>query len=408
MKNVSESFANAIGNILEWYSYSLFMPFFPILLKTFFPSSLDIDHNTLIGFLAVGMGLFVRPLGSLVFGPIGDIWGRRTAIAVSILLMAIPTFLVAFLPGYAQIGFLATILLIVVRTLQGISMGGEYTATMVHLVEQAPNHKRGFFGSWTDAGNQLGALLGGQVLIVLYFFFSEETIYNYAWRIPFLFVVLLIPFGFLVKTERTKTRKKLETPLKILLKTHMKSSVSTIAITAFSAFSYYTFLAFLPTYFYLHNIFSLTEVTSASVFANISTIITTLLAGYLSDKFNRRSFLLIGIFGVAISSSVLFLSSICSFVFYLVMNIIYGTFIGMYYSCRSAFFAEAFPKSIRCTAVSISVSISQAFFGGLTPILTTWIATFSIHFIVIPMIVFSCIASYALFQIQDRTGQELL
>lgn len=405
----TESFTNAVGNIFEWYSYSLFMPFFPILLKTFFPEfSNNVDHQTMIGFVAIGVGLFVRPLGSIVFGPIGDVWGRRTAIAVSILLMAVPTFLLSFLPSYAKIGLLAPIILVLVRTLQGISMGGEYTATMVHLVEQAPNHKRGFYGSWTDAGNQLGALLGGQALIVLYFFFNEKEIYDFAWRIPFFLVALLIPFGFSVKSEEKKKNKNIDTPLKVLLREHMKEALSTIAITAFSAFSYYTFLAFLPTYFFLHKILSLTEVTTASVAANVATIIMTLIAGYLSDKFNRRSFLLIGICGVALSSSILFLSSNHSFPFYITMNIMYGGFIGMYYSCRSAFFAEAFPKSIRCTAVSMSVSVSQAFFGGLTPIITTWLASYSIHFIVVPMIIFSAVGVYALFQIKDRTGLPLL
>ena len=192
-----ESLIGALGNIMEWYDFALVMPMTVVLVDQFFPSNASLWVKMLSSWL-VSMGLFTRPLGALIFGPIGDKFGRQRAISTSILLMAIPTFLMGILPGYNQIGVWAPILFMFLRILQGISMGGEYAAAMVHIVEKAPSNKRGFYGSWTDAGNQVGVMLAAQSVVWLHYFFSEGEVYSFAWRIPFLCGILLVPFAFLI------------------------------------------------------------------------------------------------------------------------------------------------------------------------------------------------------------------
>ncbi|MDR0581287.1 MAG: MFS transporter [Holosporaceae bacterium] len=358
----------AIGNILEWYNFALFMPFLHILSKEFFPLENTV-HRELLSFLAMSVGLFMRPLGAAILGPIGDKFGRRKAISISILLMVIPTVSIGLLPNYHQMGVCAPILLIFFRALQGVSLGGEYTAAMVHLVERAPPNKRGFFGSLSDAGSQIGVLLGGQALVLLYGFFSPEEIYSFAWRIPFLVAVVLMPFAFLVPS---KISDKKDTPHESIFKTlvaYRKAVICTVAITAFSAVSFYLLLTFLPYYLVGGHILSLKEATTCSVRSTLVMTAFILIGGYLSDVYSKKFFMIFGIGGVTFVTYFMFLGKMISFNQWLMFQLIYGGFLGTYFSSRAAFFSGAFPKHVRCTAVSLSMSLAQAIFGGLTPII---------------------------------------
>lgn len=402
-----ESVIGVFGNIFEWYNFALFMPFLPIISKQFFPIVDDTFRGT-ITFLIMSMGLFTRPLGSAVFGPIGDKFGRTKAISWSILLMALSTFGMALLPGYTSIGIAAPILLAFLRALQGISMGGEYTTAMVHLVEKAPSNKRGFFGAMSDAGSDIGVLFGGQSLILLYFFFSSDEIYSYAWRIPFLFSLVLIPFAFLFpKDFSIKKEMKKESIFQTLL-FYKKEMYCTLFITAFSAIAFYTLLTFLPYYLNSIKLLSLEDATRCTNTATIVMICSILVAGYLSDKFSRKPFLFIGIIGTATLLAIMLLSNRQSVLFWMIINGACGAFLGIYYSCRAAFFSEAFPKKIRCTAVSISLSFAQSIFGGLCPAVTLRLISISAPFALFPIIFVSTLAIYCLSQIKDRTGEDLI
>lgn len=383
------------GNILEWYNYALFMPFLVVISKQFFPQN---ACRELFTFIVMSMGLFVRPLGSAVFGPIGDRFGREKAISLSILCMVIPTVGIAFLPGYEKIGILAPILLVILRGMQGISMGGEYTAAMVHLVEKAPASHRGFLGSFSDFGSQVGVFLGGQSLIFLYTFFSNEEIYDYAWRIPFFAAIILLPFVFFVpQHEDTAERQKMS--MVELLTQHKKEVLCTIAITSFSATAFYTLLTFFPFVLVNKGILSLDKATYGVNVANIVMIISILSMGYLSDKFPRKIFLVSGIIGTCVFMASMLFGSV-TFKSYLILTALCGFFMGAYYSSRPAFFAESFPAKVRCTAVSISLSIAQAIFGGCTPAITNYLMGINQNLSMIPIIFCSLLALIALFYIK--------
>lgn len=405
-----ESLAGVLGNVFEWYNYALFMPFLPVISKQFFPMENTAAGGT-ITLLVMSMGLFTRPLGSAVFGPIGDKFGREKAISSSIFLMAVSTLGMALLPGYDSIGIAAPILLALFRALQGISMGGEYTSAMVHLVEKAPANRRGFFGSWSDASSQIGVLLCGQSLVLLYAFFSNDEVYGYAWRIPFYFSVLLIPFAFLLPKDlsvKKKEKKESKESLITTLMMHKKEMLCTIFITAFSAVAFYTLLTFLPYHLNTMKVLSLDETAKCTNVANVVMIFTILTCGYMSDKFSRKPFLFSGIIGMCIMISVMLTSSSNSFAFWALVNGACGVFLGMYYSSRPAFFAEAFPKKIRCTAVSISLSIAQSVFGGFSPGITNILMEYSVYCSIIPICCVSLGAMFALSKLPDRTGKELL
>lgn len=392
-----------LGNVFEWYSFALFMPFLPIISKQFFPFGSDAG-NQVISFLVLSAGMFTRPLGALVFGPIGDKFGRSKAITFSILLMVFSTFGMAVLPGYYSIGTAAPVMMILFRILQGISLGGEFTSVMVHSVENAPANRRGFFGSLTDAGSQLGVLLGGTFLMVLYSFFTNDEIYDFAWRIPFAFSLLLLPFGFLLPGNMSEKKRE---PLLPMLTAHKKEMLCAAGITAFTTIAFQTLLTFMPNYLNRLGILSLDNAAKCSNIANIAMISAILTAGFLSDKFGRKPFLTSGIIGCVATLGVMLTSSADSLSFWITVSGVCGAFLGVYYAGRSSFFAEAFPKRIRCTAVSVSFSASQAIFGGLAPTVNFKLIQISPICSVIFVSIMACAALFALNQLKDRTGEEL-
>lgn len=402
-----ESLIGALGNVMEWYNFALIMPMNVVLVEQCFPSNASLWIKMLGGWI-VSMGLFTRPFGALIFGPIGDKFGRQTAISISILLMAIPTFLMGLLPGYSEIGVLSPILFLFLRILQGISMGGEYTAAMVHIVEKAPSNKRGFYGSWTDAGNQVGVMLAAQSVVWLHHFFSEGEVYFFAWRIPFLLGILLVPFAFLIPKQEKKKLKALKGSIFKLLMEHKKEVSCTVSITAFSAVSFYTLWTFLPKYLVTQGILNLKQSAACGSGASVVSLISILGAGYLSDIFKRKPFLTIGIIGSLISGVYMFCTSSSSYGFWMAWQLSMGFFLGVYYSSRAAFFAEAFPKEVRCTAVSLSLSFAQAIFGGLTPPVMSYLIGVSSYLAVVPIVCVSAWALYSLCLMKDRAGKEFI
>ena len=407
-KHRFEIIVGVIGNALVWYNFALFMPFLPIISKEFFPIE-DPFWRTNVSFLVMAVGLLVRPLGSAIFGPIGDKIGRQKAISMSILLMAIPTFLMGFIPNYKTIGIWSPILLILCRALQGISLGGEYTAAMVNFVEKAPGNRRGFYGSWSEIGSQIGVLLAAHALVSLHSFFSEAEVYEYGWRFAFFGAIALLPFAFLVHEEEKpkKEQPHSKEPIFSMLLHHKKEVISTFFITAFSALGFYTLLTFLPSYLVEKNMLSIKEASMCSVAANFALIISAFICGYLSDIFKRKGFLAIGMIGVTIVVYFMFLMDVRDYSQWLIIQILYGWFIGMYYSCRAAFFSEAFPKSVRCTGVSVSLSLAQAIFGGSASNIMNFCVSSSGFVAVIPTTIITAIALYCLTLIEDRTGKEL-
>lgn len=404
--------ASTLGNVFVWYDFALFMPLLPVLSKIFFPIENTVLRD-LITFFAMSMGLFARPLGSFIFGPIGDRIGREKAISVAILLMATPTFLIGLIPSYEQIGIFSPIIVLFLRLLQGISMGGEYTAAMVHLVEIAPSNRRGLFGCLSDAGSQTGVLLSGGVILLTYLLFSEAEIYQYAWRFPFLLGGALVLFAFMHlggKENREKEKKKKKSQKNIFaeLAKYKKEVFCTIAITSFSAIGFYTLLNFLPYHLVSKGVITLKEATTCGVIANTCIISSIFTSGFFSDFFSRKIFLRTGMILVLLTTYVMFLCNITSSFVWFLIHGIYGFSIGMYYGSRAAFFSESFPKEVRCTGVSVSFSIAQAIFGGSISMVVNFCMSISPYLAVIPETIAVCAALFALTKVDDRTGKNLV
>ena len=173
------------GNVLEWFDFAVYGYLAPIIATQFFPSTHKLT-SILLTYSVFAIGFFARPFGAAIFGHIGDTRGRKAALILSTLAMAIPTFLIGILPVYATVGILAPLLLILCRIFQGLSVGGEFTGSFVYLVEQASHGYRGFFSCWSDIGCNLGMILGSACIALLNGVLSEQHLSSYGWRLPFL------------------------------------------------------------------------------------------------------------------------------------------------------------------------------------------------------------------------------
>src|SRR3954447_4508221 len=173
--------AGMIGNAVEWYDYGLYGYLAPVLATLFFPSKDPLD-SLMATFGVFAAGFLMRPLGAIAFGHLGDRLGREKALVISVALMAVPTGLMTLLPTYAQAGATAAVLLVLLRLLQGFSVGGEFTGSIIFLVEHAPPTRRGFIGSWAGFSTNAGCMLGAGVGALLVTALGRQAVAEWAWR----------------------------------------------------------------------------------------------------------------------------------------------------------------------------------------------------------------------------------
>src|SRR5215471_3736375 len=190
--------AGMIGNVLEWYDFAIYGYFATQIGRYFFPHE-DAIAQLLSAFGVFAIGYLMRPIGGVIVGHIGDSFGRRAALTFSVAAMAIPTFLMGLLPGYQTIGLLAPIGLALLRIVQGLSVGGEYTSSMVFLVEHAPEGRRGLTGALGACGSTAGILLGSAVGAAFAAIMSTEMLDAWGWRIPFLLGLLVGIAGYILR-----------------------------------------------------------------------------------------------------------------------------------------------------------------------------------------------------------------
>src|SRR5215813_7458934 len=190
--------AGMIGNVLEWYDFAVYGYFAAAIGRHFFPHESTVAQ-LLSAFGVFAIGYLMRPVGGALIGHIGDRFGRRAALTFSVTAMAVPTFLIGLLPGYATLGLAAPIALTLLRMVQGLAVGGEYTSSMVFMVEHAPSGRRGLMGALAASGGAAGILLGSAVGAGFAAALSTEALEDWGWRIPFLLGLLVGIAGYLLR-----------------------------------------------------------------------------------------------------------------------------------------------------------------------------------------------------------------
>jgi len=370
-------FGGMVGNALEWYDFVLFVQFAPFIGPMFFPS--NDPTAALISTLSLfAVGFVMRPLGGILFGYIGDEFGRRTSLVLSILLMSIPTALIGILPTYAQAGIWAPIGLAIIRLLQGLALGGGLSGCMTFMVEHAEQEKRGVIGSASMFSLGAGILLG--ILVTVFFanVMDRNSFETWGWRIPFIISIFIGLVAFYIRNhvhesplyEKAKEHGKLsKAPVRDVFKHHLSSLIKATGIYLTVTVPFYTFSAFFNILMQTHLHYSLHDALLINGVAIAVFMLFIPIAGALSDKFGRRSILMLAAFTIAtVSYPVFMIITKGGMVYPLAAECVFAIALALYMGPVPATLVELFPTSIRFTGLSLSYNISAALFGGTVPL----------------------------------------
>lgn len=368
--------SSMIGNALEWYDFVLYVQFAKIIGQLFFPSS-DPFTSLLATFGIFAVGFVMRPLGGVLFGFFGDKFGRKAALVFSILMMAVPTALIGFIPTYQQIGIAAPILLTLMRLLQGLALGGGFSGCMTFIVEHAPEKQRGLIGSTTMFSLGGGVLLGIMVSLWVSQLLPEEDFISWGWRLPFIISLAIGMVAFYIKNyidespvylEAKKHGKISKTPIRGVIVGHWKELLIAIALYLSVTVPFYSFTAFFSTFLQQHagvTMFDALVINGVAIFVFMLVMPIT---AHLSDKHGRKAVLLVTCIAIAIAAYPTFLLLLeGGFVYPLIGQIIFGIVLGAYMGPIPATLVELFPTNIRFTGLALSYNISAALFGGTAP-----------------------------------------
>lgn len=377
--------ATVIGNAMEWYDYLLYAHFAIVISKLFFPMK-NANHSLLLTLATFTAGFLARPFGGYIFGLIGDRVGRKAALTFSILLMMLPTVTIGLLPTFAQIGIMAPLIMIFLRILQGISLGGEYSASTTFLVESAPPKKKAFFGSFSSLSLALGVLISALTVLAIELIFTKEEVLQFAWRIPFIISIVYGAIGLYLRrtiyeshefSEAKKSGNFSASPFKEIFIKYKKNLLFSCGAFMGLTIPFYAIVVFSKNIMIDQGI---TEISATLIncLLVITYMFTAPLSGYLSDKSNERILLLIGGAGLLVFSYPFFyMMKSGSLALVVCSSIVAGFLIGMYQGAVPSFCAKCFNIRVRASGVSLGYNLPAIVFGGTAPMIVTAIMQYS-------------------------------
>ncbi|WP_130803609.1 MFS transporter [Acinetobacter ihumii] len=369
------------GNFLEQYDFFLFGLYAKAIGQTFFHA--DSSYAALMKtFLIFAVSFLMRPIGALVLGPYVDRIGRRKGLMLTLSIMAIGSLLIALTPGYATIGFAATVLIFIGRLAQGFSAGVELGGVSVYLSEIAEPHNRGFITSWQSASQQVAVIFAAVLGYLVSVAFTKAQVDAWAWRIPFFVGCAIIPFIFwlrksLQETEAFTTRKEHPSTRQIMatLAANWKIVLIGMCMVATTTTMFYFITVYTPTYGkeVLH--LSTAESLLATVMVGISNFILLPIGGYLSDKFGRKPLLIASTTLIFVSAYPLlsWLTQHISLGHMLISLLWLSLLYSFYNGALVVSLTEMMPSSVRIAGFSVAYSLATSVFGGLTPMIATYL-----------------------------------
>jgi metabolite-proton symporter len=369
--------ASSAGNLVEWYDFYVYSFTSLYFAAKFFPSE-DPTAQLLSAAAVFAVGFLMRPLGGWLFGRLADRRGRKTSLLLSVLIMCVGSLAIAVLPTHAAIGAAAPLLLLIIRMVQGLALGGEYGATATYMSEVSVAHRRGYYASYqyvTLIGGQLVALL---VVVLLQQLLSEDAIRAWGWRAPFaiggvLAIVVLYLRTTLHETVARHERNDDAGTLKALAK-HSRALLIVLGITAGGSLLFYTFTTYMQKY--LVNTAGMSTKTASLVMTAALLIYMAMqpVFGLLSDRIGRRRCLLLfgGLATVSTYPILAALGAVASPLLALLLVLCALTIISFYTSISGVFKAELFPTSVRALGVGLSYAVGNALFGGTAEYVALW------------------------------------
>src|SRR5262245_19339972 len=371
--------AGTAGNVMEWYDFAVYGYFAATIGRHFFPSE-DATTSLIAAFGVFAAGFLMRPLGGALFGHIGDRVGRKAALTISVLAMAVPTFLIGILPDYATLGPAAAVLLVILRMIQGLSVGGEYTTSIVFLVEGAGRNHRGFAGSWSGFGAVGGILLGSAVGAFITLTLSQDEVDRWGWRWPFLVGLLVGLAGLYVRRHIPEVPQPAEhapgrSPVWEALRSHWRTILRIGLLNVINGVGFYVAFVFLVTY--MQTIGGLSEAAALEINTVSMLVLLGVVppAGWLSDRVGRKPLLIAGIGGLLVLSWPLFwaLHHPSSASWNFAGQLGFAVLIGLFGGALPVTMVETTPREVRCSAISVGYNLCVGILGGMTPMVATWL-----------------------------------
>ena len=376
---IKSIFSGSVGNMVEWYDWYVYAAFSLYFAKAFFPKG-DTTAQLLNTAAIFAVGFLMRPIGGWLMGLYADRKGRKAALMASVLLMCFGSLIIALSPGYETIGVGAPILLVFARLLQGLSVGGEYGTSATYLSEMATKERRGFFSSFQYVTLISGQLIALGVLIVLQQTLTEEQLYSWGWRIPFVIGALCAVVALFLRRgmEETESFNKVkvkpkESAMRTLLR-HPKELMTVVGLTMGGTLAFYTYTTYMQKYLVNTVGMSISDSTTISAATLFLFMCLQPLVGGLSDKVGRRPILIaFGVLGTLFTVPILTtLHTITTWwgAFFLIMAAL--IIVSGYTSINAVVKAELFPTEIRALGVGLPYALTVSIFGGTAEYIALW------------------------------------
>lgn len=380
---VTAGIASMMGTTIEWYDFFLYGTAAALIFNKIFFPTFDPLMGTLAAFATYSVGFFARPLGGIVFGHFGDRVGRKSMLLITLVMMGVPTILIGLIPSYDSIGYWAAILLVILRFLQGVAVGGEWGGAVLMAVEHAPEGKKGFFGSLPQAGVAPGLLLSSFAMAAVAAM-PEQAMLSWGWRLPFLASVVLLLVGWFIRVRvaespdfeaMQKAGKKAEVPLRVVLREHPRSVLTVIGARLGEVTWFYTVVTFALAY--ATGTLGIPKITvlDAIMWGAALSFITMPLCGMLGDRIGHKRVFMLGAVGVVALGSTFFdlLATGTPSMITLAMALAIGCVYAALYGPEGSLFSSQFPPEVRYSGISLAVQVSGAIGGGLAPLVATWL-----------------------------------
>ena len=373
--------ASFIGTTIEWYDFFLYVTASALVFGKLFFTTMDPLAATMASFATNAVGFFARPLGGIVFGHFGDKLGRKSMLVTTLMMMGLATCGIGLLPTYDQAGILAPILLVALRFIQGLGVGGEWGGAVLMAVEHGKAGQRGFLASWVQAGVPIGLLIATGVFRTLSSIIPEESFLAWGWRIPFLIGILLLGVGMFIRlrilespvfTEAKKSSSTTEMPILEVIRRYPRNVLIAMGARFAENAFFYVITAFVLTYATQQAGFTKDQVLKAVLIGSTVQFFVIPFFGWLSDRIGRRPVYLGGTLFVALFAFPFFWLIDLKSTDALWVAVTLGLIIhSAMYGPQAAFFSELFGTRVRYSGASLGYQMASPLAGGLAPLIAT-------------------------------------
>lgn len=369
--------ASMIGTALEWFEFTLYNTMAALIFNQLFFPQFDPLAGTILAFSTYAVGYISRPIGGFLFGRLGDKLGRREVLMLTLVLMGGTTFGIGLLPTYETLGVWASILLVTLRFIQGVALGGEWAGAVLLTAEQASTRNRGFQASWAQVGAMLGVFSGTVMLTLFTTFVSDDRFVEWGWRVPFLFSIVVVAFGIWLRSgvpesDEFEKSEKAEAPLKEVFSQHLRSLAIAAGSRIGSDVMFGFLVAFSLTYITKTLDLSKTLAISAVMIGVAANGIGCLVFAALSDRIGRRPVYIGGALAMAVWINVIFMLFETRDPTLIIVAIVVALILhSAMYGPQASFVAEQFVTRVRYSGCSLAYTLAGALGGGFAPLIFT-------------------------------------